>query len=138
MSRRAPAALLALGCLASLAGCGAGSTKPYTAAGTAPCLRDKGFTQVTTNAAKVGFIAGVADNGGVRAAASAPGNVLTIAFTASDADVAGTKRAFTRQAPPRLRHHMRDIMESQRNAVLVWTVTPSSQQLDDALGCLHS
>ncbi|HET7572429.1 MAG TPA: hypothetical protein VFJ77_07150 [Gaiellaceae bacterium] len=130
--RRAPAALVLL---AVLAGCGGGSAKPYTAQGTAPCLRDKGFTGVTTSPGKVGFIAGFAANGGLRATRGA--NVLTIAFTASDAEVAGTKRAFTRAAPPQYKRHMADIMESQHNAVLVWTVTPARPVLDDALGCLH-
>ena len=138
MPRRIPAALLVLGCVACVAaGCGAKHNEPYTAAGTAPCLRDKGFAHVTTNPGKVGFIAGFAENGGVRAVTK-DDNVLTIALTGSDADVAGTMRAFTRQAAPQYKHHMQDIMESQGNAVLVWTVTPSGQQLDDALACLHS
>ena len=89
----------------------------------------------TTSAAKVGFIAGFAANGGLRATAK-DRNVLTIAFTGSSGDVPGTKKAFTRQAAPQYKHRMADIMESQRNAVLVWTVTPSQQQLDAALGCL--
>jgi dihydroxyacid dehydratase/phosphogluconate dehydratase len=133
MARRLPAALLLLAVL--LAGCGGGSTKPYTAQGTVPCLRDKGFSGVTNSAPKVGFIAGFAENGGLRAKTK-DGNVLTIAFTGSSAEVPGTKRAFTRQAAPQYKHHMADIMESQRNAVLVWTVTPSQQQLDAVLGCL--
>jgi hypothetical protein len=33
---------------------------------------------------------------------------------------------------------MDDIMESQRNAVLVWTTSPSPKQLADVEGCLHS
>jgi hypothetical protein len=32
---------------------------------------------------------------------------------------------------------MSDIMEAQRNAVLVWTTSPSAAQLADAEGCLH-
>jgi hypothetical protein len=138
MSRRVPAALVGLACAVSLAaGCGSQQSKLYTATGTAPCLREQGFRKVTTNSSKVGFIAGFADNGGLRAV-TADDNVLTIAFTGSESDVPGTKRAFTRQAAPQYKHHMQDIMESQRNAVLVWTVTPSQQQLDDVLGCLHS
>jgi len=138
MSRRVLSALVGLACAASFAaGCGGQQEKPYTAAGTAPCLRGKGFTKVTTNPSKVGFIAGFADNGGLRAV-TRDDNVLTIAFTGSESDVAGTKRAFTRKAAPQYKHHMQDIMESQRNAVLVWTVTPSKQQLDDVLACLDS
>jgi hypothetical protein len=132
---RLPAALLLLLALAA-AGCGAGRGKPYTATGTAPCLRDQGFTDVTTDSTKVGFIAAFAPNGGLRGTAS-DGNVLTIAFARDESEVAGTEDAFRKAAPSQYKHHMQDIMESQRNAVLVWTVTPSQQLLDDALGCLH-
>jgi hypothetical protein len=129
---------VAFACLAVVvAGCGARSSKPYTAAGTASCLTDKGFTKVTTNPVKVGFIAGFADNGGIKATA-ADGNVLTIAFAADATAVPSTEQAFRRFAPKKLRPHLNDIMESQGNAVLVWTVTPTSAQLADAMGCLHS
>ena len=135
MTRRAllpaalvPAALLAAGC---------GGSKPYTASGTAPCLRDKGFTEVTTNPAQVGFIAGFAENGGLRATTEM-GNVVTIAFAADEASAGSTRQAFRRHAPPQLRPHMNDIMESKGNAVLVWTVTPDPENLANAEGCLHS
>jgi hypothetical protein len=118
-----------------LAACGSGSPKPYTAAGTKACLAQKGFTGVTTDSAKVGFIAGFADNGGLQAR-SPLGNVVTIAFTADSGSVAGEEKAFRRAAPPSLRPHMGDIMESKGNAVLVWTVSPSAQELSDAEGCL--
>ena len=122
---------------AALAATGCGGTKPYTAEGTAPCLREKGFTGVTTDPARVGFIAGFAENGGVRAA-SPGGNVVTIAFAADAASANSTRRAFRRHAPPALRPHIKDIMASKRNAVLVWTVTPDPKALADAEGCLHS
>jgi hypothetical protein len=120
----------------AVAGCGGGSSKPYTAAATAPCLRDKGFTHVTTDSSKVGFIAGFAANGGLQARTA--GNTLTIAFTGAATDVPGIEKAFRNAAPKRLRPHMRDITESQGNAVLVWTVTPSQDDLQAALGCLKS
>lgn len=118
------------------AGCGARSSKPFTAAGSAACFTKKGFTKVTTDPLKVGFIAGFAENGGLRATA-ADGNVLTIAFAADDTSASETETAFRRHAPASLRPHMNDIMEAQRNAVLVWTTSPSAQQLADAEGCLH-
>jgi hypothetical protein len=122
---------------AVLAATGCGGTKPYTADGTAPCLRQKGFTQVTTDPLKVGFIAGFAQNGGLRAT-SPSGNVVTIAFAADEQGAASTRQAYQRHAPPSVRPHMADIMESSRNAVLVWTVTPDPAALADAEGCLHS
>jgi hypothetical protein len=118
-------------------GCGARNNNPYTAKGTAACMTKKGFAAVTTNPIKIGLIAGFADNGGLRATTST-GNILTIAFTADENGVASTKRAFRTHAPARLRSRMNDIMESQRNAVLVWTVSPTPTQLADALGCLAS
>jgi hypothetical protein len=75
----------------------------------------------------------------VRGTAKNPSNVLTIAFAADDAAaVTSTKAAFTQHAPKKLRPHINDIMESEGNAVLVWTVTPTQAQLDDVKGCLHS
>jgi hypothetical protein len=127
--------LAALVLVLVLAACGSGSTKPYTAAGTKACLVQKGFTGVTTDPSKVGFIAGFADNGGLRAA-SPLGNILTIAFTGGTDTVAPTEEAFRSHAPKSLRPHMSDIMTANRNAVLVWTTTPDPGELDTAERCL--
>jgi hypothetical protein len=129
------AASLALVCVL-VAGCGARSNKSFTATGSAACFTKKGFTKVTTNPDKVGFIAAFADNGGL-IATTTDGNLLTIAFTLDDNSVASTEAAFTAHAPAKLRPRMHDIMESERNAVLVWTTSPSPQQLADATSCLH-
>jgi hypothetical protein len=133
--RRRVVAVLFLALLA--AGCGVRSSKPYTANATAPCLKHKGFTAVTTNPTKVGFIAGFAANGGLKAT-SPTGNVLTIAFTADPTSVEGTEKAFRRYATPFYKRHMQDIMESQRNAVLVWGIAPKSSELTTAQACLAS
>ena len=117
------------------AGCGVRTTKPYTAKGTVGCLRSHGFTGVTTNPGQVGFIAGFSQNGGIKAR-SAMGNVLTIAFTADADSTASTQEAFRSHAPKRLRPHMSDIMQTNRNAVLVWTTTPDPGELGAATGCL--
>jgi hypothetical protein len=135
MRRLPPLAALLL--VLVLAACGGGSSKPYTAAGTKSCLTQQGFTGVTSNPDKIGFIASFAANGGIQAK-SKTGNVLTIAFADSPDDAVSTEKAFRRAAPASLRPHMSDIMESQRNAVLVWTVSPTSQELSDAEGCLAS
>jgi hypothetical protein len=117
------------------AGCGVRTTKPFTAQGTAGCLRSHGFTGVTTNPGKVGFIAGFADNGGILAR-SPMGNVVTIAFTADAASTRPTEQDFRARAPRRLRPHMADIMETNRNAVMVWTTSPDPGELDTATRCL--
>jgi hypothetical protein len=127
------AVLLAVCALAG--GCGVRSSKPFTATGTASCLKSHSFTRVTTNPGAVGFIAGFADNGGLRAA-SPLGNILTIAFTGGTDAVASTEEAFRSHAPKSLRPHMSDIMTANRNAVLVWTTTPDPGELDTAQRCL--
>jgi hypothetical protein len=117
------------------AGCGVRNSKPFSAQGSAGCLKAHGFTGVTTNPLAVGFIAAFADLGGLRAR-SPSGNLVTIAFTA-DADSTGsTEDAFRSHAPKSLRPHMSDIMETNRNAVLVWTTTPDPGELDAASRCL--
>jgi hypothetical protein len=117
------------------AGCGVRTTKPFTAKGSAPCLRSHAFTGVTMDPSKVGFIAAFADKGGISAVSPA-GNRLTIAFTA-DADSTGpTEQDFRARAPKRLRPHMSDIMQTNRNAVLVWTTTPDPAELDTVNRCL--
>jgi hypothetical protein len=117
------------------AGCGVRNSRPFTAKASAPCFRSQGFSGVTTSPSRVGFIAGFADFGGLRAR-SATGNLLTIAFTASPDSVASTEEAFKSHAPKSLRPHISDIMSSNRNAVLVWTVTPTGDEADAATRCL--
>ena len=137
MTRRPLAAVaLAVASLLAAAGCG-GSAKPFTATGTAPCLRTKGFTKVTTDPVKVGFIAGFAQNGGVKAT-SPSGNVVTMAFAADEASAPSTEQAFRRHATSIYRRHLDDVMSAHGNAVFVWTITPDSKQLADAVACLHA
>jgi hypothetical protein len=119
------------------AGCGVRNSKPYTAARTAPCLADHGFTGVTRNPGKVGFVAAFAPNGGLTGV-SPHGNRLTIAFTADPDSVQSTEQAFRTHAPAAVRRHLSDIMETNRNAVLVWTVTPKGDELDTVNHCLGS
>jgi hypothetical protein len=118
-----------------VAGCGVRNSKPFTAQGSVSCLKAHAFTRVTTNPGLVGFIAGFADHGGIRAA-SPSGNILTIAFTGSADSVKSTEDAFRSHAPKSLQPHMSDIMMTSRNAVLVWTTTPKPDELDTAQRCL--
>ncbi|HVA31957.1 MAG TPA: hypothetical protein VMU58_11880 [Gaiellaceae bacterium] len=136
MARRVTLYALLGALVLAAAGCGGSGTKPYTAKGSAACFA-KSFTHVTTDPVKVGFIAGFADNGGLRATTST-GNVLTVAFAGDATSALSTEQAFRNHAPARLRPRMNDIMESQANAVLVWTVSPTPTQLAAAEGCLHS
>jgi hypothetical protein len=127
--------LAALALLA--AGCGARSDTPYTAKGTLGCLKAKHFTGATSAPVQVGFIAGFAANGGIKAT-SPNGNAVTIAFTDSEATVPSTEKAFKLHAPKGLRSHIGDVIRSNRNAVIVWTTTPTSDDETKVEGCLAS
>jgi hypothetical protein len=117
------------------AGCGARSNTPFTAKGTVGCLRAHDFKGVTTNPGKVGFIAGFAANGGILATAPS-GNQITIAFAEDDTGVDPTEKAFRLHATPALRPHISDVMRTNRNAVMVWTTTPASDDSTTVNGCL--
>ena len=116
-----------------LAGCSSGEPNTFKAEPTASCLRGNGY-QVTTDDSKVGVVAANAPNGGLLA--REPGNALTIAF-AQDSDAAiKTAAAFKKFAPAKLRPHITDVMRTQKNAVLLWTVTPPQDEFDKAFACL--
>jgi hypothetical protein len=127
--------LAAVACLA--AGCGVRNSKPFTARASAGCLRAQGFHDVSTDPGRVGFVAGFSANGGL-VATSPTGNRVTVAFDASPDDTASTEQAFRQHAPKSLRPHLQDIMSANRNAVVVWTVTPKSDELDTVNRCLRS
>lgn len=117
------------------AGCGARSNTPFTAKGTLGCLKAKQFTGATDAPARIGLIAGFAANGGIKAT-SPNGNVVTIAFTDSEATVPSTERAFKLHAPKGLRSHIDDVIRAKRNVVIVWTTTPVSDDETKVEGCL--
>jgi len=123
-------ALVALALLA--AGC---NTEPSTfkAEPTAKCLRGAGYS-ATTEPSEIGVVAAAAPNGGLRA--FEPGNTVTIAFGENSDDALGIQRAFRRFAPKKLRPHINDVMRSQKNAVLLWTVTPPQEELNKVFACL--
>ena len=67
---------------------------------------------------------------GIGAGPSCSGQVLVIY------DALGIQRAFRRFAPRKLRRHIDDVMRTQKNAVLLWTVTPPTDEMNKAFGCL--
>jgi hypothetical protein len=124
---------------ALLAGCGVRNSTPFSAKATAACLSTHAFTGVTTDPGKVGFVAAFAEDGGLRGT-SPTHNVLTIAF-AADAESGSTSSledSFRSHAPASLRPHLGDIMSVNRNAVIVWTVSPTSEDADTVNRCLRS
>jgi hypothetical protein len=123
--------LLVLGLLA--AGCSSGEPSAYKAEPTAKCLRSHGF-QVTTEDSKVGVIAANAPNGGLRV--NEPGNALTAAFAQNSDDAIQIAAAFKKFAPKKLRPHILDVMRTEKNAVLLWTVTPPQEEMNKVFACL--
>jgi hypothetical protein len=116
-----------------LAGCSSGEPSTFKAGPTATCLKGKGYT-VTTDDPRVGVIAANAPNGGLLA--NEPGNAVTIAFGESSDDAIQIAAAFKRFAPKKLKPHIDDVMRTQKNAVLLWTVTPPQNELDKVFACL--
>jgi hypothetical protein len=116
-----------------LAGCSSGEPSTFKAGPTAKCLEGEGY-RVTTDDAKVGVIAANAPHGGLLA--TEPGNALTIAFAQDSDDAIKTAAALKDFAPEKLRPHITDVMRTQKNAVLLWTVTPPQEELNKVSACL--
>jgi len=116
-----------------LAGCSSGEPSTFKAGPTATCLKGKGY-RVTTDDSKVGVVAANAPNGGLLA--NEAGNALTIAFAQDSDDAIKTAAAVKRFAPKKLRPHITDVMRTQKNAVLLWTVTPPQDELNKVFACL--
>jgi hypothetical protein len=141
--RRLVVLLLVLGPLALLASaCGGGgssssSTAPFALRPTAKCLEGKGY-KVSTKPADLQLVIATADNGGLHAVRHGDTSPLEIAFAANAAGAREELKAIRNVAPKSLRPHIADITRVKRNAVLLWTVAPSQQDEQDALGCLSS
>jgi hypothetical protein len=116
-----------------LAGCSSGEPSTFKAGPTARCLAGQGY-DVTTDDPKVGVIAANAPNGGLLA--REPGNALTIAFAQDSDDAIKTAAAVKEFAPKNLQPHITDVLRTQKNAVLLWTVTPPQAELDKVFACL--
>jgi hypothetical protein len=124
-------------CLALLlAGLAAGcNSQPstYKAQPTADCLRKLGY-RVVTDPTKLGVVEAHATYGGL--VAFHPGNAVRIAFGSNEEDAVGIEHGYRRFAPKKLRPHIDDVMRNQKNAVLLWTVTPPQTEMDEVFGCL--
>jgi hypothetical protein len=115
------------------AGCNTEPSK-YKAEPTAKCLRKHGY-QVTTDPQQLGVVEGHTENGGL--IARHPGNAIRIAFGAGSDDAQGIENGYRRFAPKKLKPHIDDVMRTQKNAVLLWTVTPPQKEMDEVFGCLE-
>jgi hypothetical protein len=118
-------ALLAAGCN--------GEPSAYKAEPSAKCLRKLGY-RVVTERSRLGVVEATAENGGL--IAYHPGNAVRIAFGANEDDALGLQNGYRRFVKKKVRPHIEDIMRTQKNAVLLWTVTPPQPEMDQVFGCL--
>ena len=125
--------LLLIALASLLAACSSGEPSTYKARPSAQCLQKLGY-RVTTVDRDVGVVAAAAPNGGLRA--FEPGNTVTIAFGANQDDALQIEGAFRRFAPKKLKPNIDDVMRVQKNAVLLWTVTPPEDEMNKVFGCL--
>jgi hypothetical protein len=124
---------LAVAAIAVLAVSGCGASNTYKVDGTAKCLKDKGY-RVRTDSDNLGVVAASAPLGSLRA--FEPGNTVTVSFGDDHRDAVNISKLYRKFAPKKLRPHIDDVMELQKNAVLLWTVTPPMDDHDKVVGCL--
>jgi len=129
--RRSFWALLLLAVLA--AGCNS-EPSAYKPEPTGKCLREKLHYVVISDPARLGVVEGHAARGGLLV--HHPGNAIRIAFGQNADDVPGIESGFRRFAPLRLRPHILDVMRSNKNVVLLWTVSPLQEEINAVFGCL--
>jgi hypothetical protein len=126
------AALIALAALA--AGCGNPVHKHYSVNETASCLRKLGYS-VNTNAPQLGPVEESATEGAL--VASETGNAVRMTFSQDHAQAQNILQAYHSFAPKRLRKHLADVLSSQKNATLLWTVTPPADEMERVRDCLR-
>ncbi len=119
----------------AVTGCGVESAKAFHVQETAKCLRGAGY-RVRTDASNLGVVAAAAPLGSLRA--FEPGNTVTVSFGSDHREAINISELYRKFAPRKLRPHIDDVMEVEKNAVLVWTVTPPSKDHDKVFGCLKA
>ena len=130
---RAPLAAASVLLAIAVSGCGSNAVDAYHVDATAKCLRGAGW-RVRTDADNLGVVAAAAPLGSLRA--SEPGNTVTISFGNDHREALNISGLYRRFAPKKLRPHIDDVMEIQKNAVLLWTITPPAGDHDTIVGCL--
>ena len=126
---------LAAAALAVFVVAGCGATNTYRVEGTAKCMKDKGY-RVRTDSDNLGVVAASASLGSLRA--FEPGNTVTISFGEDHREAVNISELYRKFAPKKLRPHIDDVMQLQKNAVLLWTITPPLDEHDKVIGCLKS
>jgi hypothetical protein len=128
LRRAAPLVLAALA-----AGCGNPVHSHYGVKATAACLRKLGYT-VDTHLGRRNVVENSAAEGALLA--KEPGNAVRITFSNDHGQAENIMAAYHRFAPEPLRRHLGDVLSSQKNATLLWTITPPADEMQRVLGCL--
>ena len=118
---------------AVVAGCGNPVHSHYSVKQTAPCLRNLGY-KVSADASSLGPVEASATEGALLARES--GNAVTITFSENSSEAGNVEAAYRRFVSKKLRPHIDDVMSAQKNAVLLWTVTPPQDEMNKVFGCL--
>jgi hypothetical protein len=119
-------ALAATGCAAE--------PSAYKAKPTADCLRDEDFT-VVTDRSELGVVEGHTENGGL--IVYTDDNAARLAFGANEEDALGIQEGYRRFVSKKVRENIEDVMRTEKNVVLLWTVTPLQEVSDKVTGCLR-
>jgi hypothetical protein len=116
--------------LGALAGCG---TPPsYEMAKTRDCLKDAGFT--VTPPPKSDFVARSATVGAFHAAFPSDANAVTISFGDDAEDADQTSQGYVRFHAKNV--GVFDILEVEKNAVLLWKQHPTDVERSQVTDCL--
>ncbi len=126
---RSIVALLGIGILLLVAGCGGGGT--YSLDQTKSCLAGRGVRV----GGKLDFVATTATGGAF--VAHLGDNFVTVAFGNTVNTGAGLESAYTRFALPNVRAGVSDVLRRYDNAVTLWHLHPSAGDLSLVVGCLH-
>lgn len=117
----------------ALAGCGGGGSKVYSALATKSCLEKAGAKIVPATEAN-DFVASSALGGSVGAKLASNG--VTISFGRDNAEGNLIQKAYAKYGNKDV--PIDQVLQRQRNAVLLWAGVPTPQDRDVVLKCLKS
>lgn len=116
--------------LACAVACGGGGTKLYTSAATKACLQKNGVRVRPAPASD--FVANTATGGAFEAVLH--GNRATVSFGETVADADNIDQAYRRFHAHNV--GIGDVLRTQQNAVMLWHVHPTDDDLGAIGGCL--
>ena len=124
-------ALLGVAIVVLAAGCGGSKSAVYTAAKTQACVATGGGTI----GGDLDFVAQTA-LGGAFIAHLPDDNFVTVAFGEADADAAQLQLAYQQFAFPNVKRNISDVLLRYNNAITLWHLHPSNNDLDVITRCL--